>query len=68
MGNNVSRSTQWSEEPVKPTGPICGAMQPSWPFKVCNRKPNHDSDHCQQKQQGIAMVDVWWPKHKEPKE
>ncbi len=28
MGNNTSRSTQWSEEPSKPKGPLCGQTLP----------------------------------------
>lgn len=60
MGNNTSRSTQWSEEPVKPTGPLCGAVQPAFPHKTCNRKPKHDGDHCESKQCGTVIVTTWW--------
>jgi len=65
MGNNSSRSTQWSEEPVKPDYPLCGHRQWVWPYKLCTLKPGHGGDHCNRVQAGTQMIDVWWARNKE---
>lgn len=62
LPNNASRSEQWSPDPIKVTGPVCGSVQPKWPSKVCNRKPGHDGDHCEEKQAGTKMISTWWSK------
>ena len=65
MGNNHNRHTQWSEDPKKPTGPLCGALQPKWPYRSCTRRPGHDGNHCNRTQAGNAMIVVWWERQEE---
>ena len=60
MGNNATRSTQWSEEPVKDEGPKCGSVSPRWPFKVCKLRPGHDGEHCNKVLAGTKTVELWW--------
>ncbi len=60
MSNNISRSTQCSEEPVKPAGPMCGAVHQGWPAKVCTLAPEHTGNHCNVTQAGTKMIEFWW--------
>jgi hypothetical protein len=60
MGNNTSNAMMWSEEPAKPTGPLCGHRQPVWPYKACTRRRGHEGDHCEEKRAGSVMIDTWW--------
>ena len=45
----------------KPGGPLCGALQDSFPHKTCNRKLLHCGDHCCRTQCGDKVIEVWWP-------
>ena len=49
MGNNTSRSTQWSEVPAKPSYKMCLHRQWEWPFKSCTRPQGHEGDHCEER-------------------
>ena len=65
MGNNASRSTQWSEEPARSSAPICGAIRPeprfpSLPPIVCNRELAHEGEHCRTSYAGVAVIESWW--------
>lgn len=68
MGNNVSCSTQWSEEPDTPQYQICGCTTPDWPFKRCTRRVGHEGNHCERKLAGTVMIEYWWPQDKEPQQ
>jgi len=60
VSNNVSRSTQWSEEPAKQMGPKCGTLHQGFPAKVCTLSPGHAGDHCNKTQAGTRMIEYWW--------
>lgn len=60
MGNNTSRSTQWSEAPAKPSYKMCLHRQWEWPFKSCTRPQGHEGEHCEERLAGTVMVSTWW--------
>ena len=49
----------------KPDGPLCGALQDSFPHKTCNRELQHCGDHCRRTQCGDKVIEVWWPVEQE---